>query len=274
MGHGRIRLSALVALSAVVVAACAGTPSGGHHDVTTQTISHETTQAISVFAPDADGTWPVVVAYHGNEGTAQDMALLSTQVAATGAVVFAPNYRSGDFSQNGLVQTVSDAECAYRYVRTVAADHGGDLQRPVVWVGWSLGAVFAVQAGLDESIDDTGQIITCFGPQPPRPQVIIAVSGCYEDVGPAFDPTQWGNPDARIVLAAGDDDTVCPAAQSQRLTEELKSRHYDVRLVTLKGADHFAPIFHRFENGQLVESPGEPAGKEVLRLITEALAAK
>jgi dienelactone hydrolase len=269
MAHGRRRLPTALAVL-VVLAACGDPASDDGYDVTTQTVSDETTQTISVFAPDADGSWPVVLAYHGNEGTRADMALLGERVAAAGAVVFTPDYRSGDFSENGLIETVTDVECAYRYVRSIAADHGGDLQRPVVWVGWSLGAVWAVQGGLDETIDDTGTILPCT-PEVPRPDVVVAVAGCYEEVGQGFDPDQWGNPDARLILVAGSDDTVCPAAESERVTQELRARHYDVRLVTLEGADHFAPVFHREENGHLVESPDEPAGQEVLRLITDAL---
>jgi dienelactone hydrolase len=271
MVHGRRRLTAVFALSVVVAAACGDTSSDDGYDVASQTVSDETTQSISVFAPDADGSWPVVLVYHGNEGKREDMALLGERVAAAGAVVFAPDYRSGDFSEHGLIETVTDVECAYRYVRSIAADLGGDLHRPVVWVGWSLGAVWAVQGGLDETIDDTGTILTCT-PEVPRPDVIIAIAGCYEEVGQGFDPEQWGNPDARLVLVAGADDTVCPAAESRRVTEELRSRDYDVRLVTLDGADHFAPVFHAYENGDMVEAPDSPAGAEVLQLITDALA--
>ncbi|GAA3178747.1 hypothetical protein GCM10010531_35880 [Blastococcus jejuensis] len=260
----------VVAVSVLVASACGGTPPDDGYRVTSQTVSDETTQTISVFAPDTDGSWSVVLAYHGNEGERADMALLGERVAAAGAVVFAPDYRSGDFSESGLIETVTDVECAYRYVRGIAADHGGDLQRPVVWVGWSLGAVWAVQGGLDETVDDTGTILPCPS-DAPRPDVIIAVAGCFEEVGPGFDPDQWGNPDARLILVAGEADTVCPAAESQRVTEELRARDYDVRLVMLEGADHFAPVFHREENGRLVDAPDEPAGQEVLRLITDAL---
>ena len=272
--HRRLRLAALAA-SAAMVAACGGTGPDDDlgYDVTADTISDETTQDIEVFAPDAHGAWPVVVAYHGNEGNAGQMALLAEGVASAGAVVFVPNYRSGDFSQQGIVNLARDAECGYRYARTVAPDYGGDLAEPVVWVGWSLGAVFALQAGLDETLDDTGKILTCFS-DAPRPDIIVAVSGCYEDIGPAFDPAQWGNEDAEVILVDGDEDTVCPAAQTDRVAKELRTRHYDVRLVTIEGADHFAPVFHRYEDGQMVESPDEPAGQEVQRLVTDAVTGK
>ena len=263
MINGRRRLTAVLALPvvlSVVVAACGSSPADEGHDVTMETISDETTQSISVFSPDADGSWPVVLVYHGNEGSREDMALLGERIAAAGAVVFAPDYRSGDFSEGGLIETVSDVECAYRYVRSVAAEHGGDLGRPVVWVGWSLGAVWAVQGGLDETVDDTGTILPCT-PEVPRPDVIIAISGCYENVGPGFDPEQWGNTDARIVVVDADGDTVCPAAQSERVTDELRARHYDVRHVTLEGADHFAPVFHREADGRWSTPPTSPPGR-------------
>ena len=183
-------------------------------------------------------------------------------------------YRTDLSSEEGVVDLVRDTECGYRYVRTIASDHGGDLTRPVVWVGWSLGAVFAIQAGLDESIDPSGEIISCFA-QAPRPDVIVAISGCYSDVGQPFDPAEWTNNDARITIIAAENDTVCPASESERVTEELRTHGYDVQFVMLDDADHFAPVLHRSvgdEGEQLVVSPDEPAGEQVLQLITDLLA--
>ena len=56
------------------------------------------------------------------------------------------------------------------------------------------------------------------------------------------------------------------------VTEQLRARGYDVQFVMLKGADHFAPVFHRKVNDELVISAEEPAGEEVLQLITDLLA--
>jgi poly(3-hydroxybutyrate) depolymerase len=50
----------------LVAAACGDGDSGdGGLDVTSDTVSHATTQDILVFAPDAEGSWPVVVVMHG-----------------------------------------------------------------------------------------------------------------------------------------------------------------------------------------------------------------
>jgi hypothetical protein len=39
----------------------------------------------------------------------------------------------------------------------------------------------------------------------------------------------------------------------------------------LEGADHFAPVLHHSVNEEMVVAPDEPAGNEVLQLITAAL---
>jgi dienelactone hydrolase len=270
MPHSRRHLLVIGAAAAVVIAACGGGGSDGGYDVSSQAVSDATTQSISLFEPDAEGSWPVVLAFHGFNGSAEQMAPLAERLAAAGAVVFAPNYRTDLSSEQGVVDLVRDAECGYRYARTVAPDHGGDLDRPLIWVGWSLGAVFAVQAGLEESLDPTGQFLSCFA-EAPRPDIIFAISGCYYEVGQPFDPEKWGNPEAQITVIAGQDDTVCPASQSEQATEELAARGYDVDFVMLEGADHFAPVLHHSVNEEMVVAPDEPAGNEVLQLITAAL---
>ena len=39
----------------------------------------------------------------------------------------------------------------------MAADYGGDLDQPVTFVGWSLGATAALGIGLTDNIDPTGE---------------------------------------------------------------------------------------------------------------------
>jgi hypothetical protein len=62
-----------------------------------------------------------------------------------------------------------------------------------------------------------------------------------------------------------------PCPQSEQATEELAARGYDVDFVMLEGADHFAPVLHHSVNEEMVVAPDEPAGNEVLQLITAAL---
>jgi hypothetical protein len=63
---------------------------------------------------------------------------------------------------------------------------------------------------------------------------------------------------------------VCPASQSQRAAGELRSGGYDVRYVLLEGADHFAPVFSRDRNGDMVLAPDEPAGDRIVELVVDA----
>jgi dienelactone hydrolase len=157
----------------------------------------------------------------------------------------------------------------------VAGDFGGDLERPVTFVGWSFGANYAVQGGLDEQLDPSRRFISCFN-DVPRPDVVVAVSGChYEFAGQPtslLDPLQWGNPGAHLVLAAGADDTVCPAWQSEQLAAELRTRGYTVQYELLQGADHFAPVFLADGDGGTVPAPDAAAGDRTVQLITAAVA--
>ena len=53
----------------------------------------------------------------------------------------------------------------------------------------------------------------------------------------------------------------------------MRSAGYDVDLVMLEGASHFAPIFGDLVDGKLVASDG-PAGERTLEMILNAIAAR
>jgi dienelactone hydrolase len=275
----RIRVVEVTACVGLLAAACGGgaadrgDPAGGGLEVSSQVVEHETTQDVWVFAPDAAGTWPVVVAMHGLDGNGEDMAEIATRLAAEGFVVFAPTYRTDLSTQEGIEQGGRDVECAYRFARSVAADYGGDLARPVTFVGWSLGASAALALGLTEPIDPAGEL-ACFG-EVPRPDVVVAISGChYEHDGVAadmIDPSGWGNTDAAIQLVAGEDDTTCAAWQSEDAAAEIRSAGYDVDLVTLQGANHYGPVFHDVVDGRFVVVPDEPVGEQTVEVILDAI---
>jgi len=215
------------------------------------------------------------MAYHGLGGDRGQMAELGRRLAASGLLVFAPDVRTDVSTQQGIVDAANDSECAYRYARRVARDYGGDLHLPVTFVGWSFGANYAVQGGLDEQLDPTRQFVSCFT-DVPRPDVIVALDGChYEFAGQPstlLDPAEWGNPGAHVVLAVGAADTVCPAWQSEELATDLRSRGYAVQYEVLAGADHFAPVFLAAGEGGTVPAPGSPAGDRTVQLITAAVA--
>ena len=261
----------------VLAAACGGGDSD--YEVTSAVVSDETTQDILVFEPQGEGPWPVVFALHGIDGAAEDMTEIATRLAREGFVVFAPTYRSDVTTNEGLLETVVDVECGYRFIRSIAAEHGGDLDQPMTFVGWSMGATLALQGGLTEEIDPSGEIVSCF-PEVPRADVIVAISGCHYDfdfgeeaVVDFYNPSAWGNEDADVVLVAGDADTNCPPRHSEGAAAELRSAGYNVELEMLQGADHFAPVFHDYVNGKMIEAPDDPAGEQTVEVILDAIAA-
>jgi dienelactone hydrolase len=244
--------------------------------VTSQVVSDATTQDIHVFAPQGTGTPPVVVALHGIDGSGQDMGEFATRLARAGMVVFAPTYRSDLTTADGLSQAGYDIACGYRFARTTASQHGGDLTQPVTALGWSLGADFAVLGGLSAagpSPDDP-----CPGDTTP-PDVVVGISGCYyeyegEPISWFDDVSSLGNKGADFLLLAGDQDTTCPAWQSERLASALRDAGYHVDLVRLTGADHYAPIFQEVRNGQLQAVANDPAGRRAVRAVLDAIATR
>lgn len=272
-----ISLTVSVLVGGLLMSSCGGDSSsedGGFH-VTSQVVSHEATMDMLVFAPDAEGRWPVIVAFHGIGGTGQDMAEIATRLAREGSVVFAPTYRTNITTQEGIDRAAVDAECGYRFARSIAAEYGGDLDQPVTFVGWSLGASAALAIGLTEEIDPTGEFVSCFG-QVPRPDIIVAISGCHYEGGQLdfVDTEAWGNKGADIFLLAGEKDTNCPPWETEDAAAEMRSAGYEVNLRTLDAADHFAPVFHDLQDGQFVVVANDPAGERTVEVILDAIAAR
>ena len=167
-------------------------------------VSHETTREISVWSPDGTGPWPVVYALHGLGGHHTELAELATQLASNGILVFSAQHSAPDWAA-----TQQNVECGYRFVRTIAEDHGGDLDLPVTFLGFSVGATLALEHGLsEEAYGSEGLFTGCFDGAP-RPDVIVPISGChYEFAGTRFpfESTGWTNLDAHLVLIAGEQD--------------------------------------------------------------------
>jgi fermentation-respiration switch protein FrsA (DUF1100 family) len=127
-------LVVLVAL-AFLAAACGGDDSEDDYGVRSRVVGDENTQDILVFEPDAEGSWPVVLAFHGFNGSADQMAEIGKRLAATGFVVFAPNYRTDLSTEQGIVNAVPDAECGYRYVASRRTTAVTSTVRSPSWAG-------------------------------------------------------------------------------------------------------------------------------------------
>ncbi len=272
-----ISLTVAVLVGGLLLSSCArdSDSEDGEFHVTSEVVSHEATKDMLVFAPDAEGPWPVVVAFHGIGGTGQDMAEIATRLAREGSVVFAPTYGTDITTQEGIDRAAVDAECGYRFARSIAAEYGGDLDQPVTFVGWSLGASAALGIGLTEELDPTGEFVSCFG-QVPRPDIIVAISGCHYEGGQLdfVDTEAWGNKEADIFLLAGENDTNCPPWETEDAAAEMRSAGYEVNLSMLDGADHFAPVFHDLQDGQFVVVANDPAGEQTVEVILDAIAAR
>jgi dienelactone hydrolase len=272
-----ISLTVVVLVGGLLLSSCArdsGSENGEFH-VTSEVVSHGATKDMLVFAPDAEGPWPVIVAFHGVGGTPEDMAEIATRLAREGNLVFAPTYATDITTQEGVDRAAVDAECGYRFARSLAAEYGGDLDQPVTFVGWSLGASAALAIGLTEEIDPTGEFVSCFG-QVPRPDIIVAISGCHYEGGQLdfVDTAAWGNKEADVFLLAGEKDTNCPPWETEDAAAEMRSAGYEVDLSVLDGADHFAPVFHDLQDGEFVVVANDPAGERTVEVILDAIAAR
>ena len=270
-----ISLATAVLVGGLLLSSCGDSSSeDGEFEVTSEVVSHEATKDMLVFAPDAEGEWPVIVAFHGVGGNPEDMAEIAARLAREGNVVFVPTYGTDITTQGGIDRAGLDTECGYRLARSIAADYGGDLTQPVTFVGWSLGASAALAIALTEEIDPSGRFVSCFS-QVPRPDIVVAISGCHYEGGQLdlVDTSMWGNKEADIILIAGEQDTTCPSWETEDAAAELRSAGYDVDLVMLEGASHFAPIFGDLVDGKLVVSD-DPAGERTLEVILKAIAAR
>ena len=275
---GRARWLLLVGV-ALWVAACGGcgdSSAGPPYLVTREVVSHETTQDILVFAPDAEGSWPIVFALHGLNGTGEDMAETSRRLAERGFVVFALTYRTDVTSEQTAIESARDLVCGGWYASSIADDHGGDLDRPVTVLGWSLGAERALVGGLVDELDPTGDLLPCSIEQA-RADVIVAVAGCHYEFGDMqfdFDPSGWSNKDATIVMAVGEDDTTCESWQTEQASEELRSHGYDVDFVVFDDADHFSPMYLDYVDDELVLDADHPAGDQLVETVVDAVNAE
>ena len=197
-----MRKAILIGLLPMILVAC-GNPS---FEVTSTTVSDRTTQDVWVWAPDGDGSWPVVFAVHGSESKAKDLEVLATELASHGVVVFAADTRTVPFNAPNYEQ---DVECGYRFSRTIADEYGGDLTQPVTFVGFSLGATAVLYHGHGAQFGPDGWYDECFEVTP-RPDVVVAIAGCHKKFDYPVGAREWGNPDADVVLVSGSEDTDCP----------------------------------------------------------------
>lgn len=255
--------------------------------VMTEGLTGPDTQEIVVWAPDAEGPWPVVMFLAGWEGKGIHYAQTAEMLAGQGVVVFAPDYRSKDIVTADWKNPYRDAECAYRHIRTVASEYGGDIDQPITISGHSLGANIAMTLVLFESeFGSDGPFSSCPA-QVPRPDQVVELAGCHFKSGVdgsefPFTPktSGWTHFDAPIHLVVGSDDTVCEPWQSEEAAATLAVDGYEnVELTVIDDADHFDVMFMGYEGdnewyepgGEWFAKPNDPGGVAAVQAILDTI---
>ena len=260
----------LPALVVVALAACAGDGgSGPPYDVSSRVVRDELTQDIRVWAPAGGGKWPVVFAVPGISGHKSDFDRVGPALARRGVAVFASDYRT-----NGTADQMNrDLQCGYRFVRSVANQYGGDLTQPVTGLGYSFGATPVIGALQDKLSDPRGSEEDCLLGVP-LPDVVAGVNGCYyawQGHPQAFPVGMLDRRDAKVLLVAAEADQTCPAWQSSKAAGALKDAGFDTSLVTIAGANHYAPVFHDVVDGEWVTVPNASAGQTTVQAVLDAI---
>jgi acetyl esterase/lipase len=278
----RAGLVLVLLLSMVAGAGCSeGGDAEPPYPVSSTVVSHETTQEISVFAPEAEGSWPVAYLLHCYDCNREDSAEMGRQLASHGVVAFVPDYRSTHpLRMGGYLE--KDLECGYRYARSIAHEYGGDLDQPVTFVGDSFGSTVALGVGTSESyFGPTGEYDTCFAGTP-RADVVVAIGGCYYEYEgePVYNHVEsmvehaegrlW---DGKLVFVVGESDDICHAWQSEGVVAALQAAGYDAELHVMAGGDHHNVVFWTQNDGEWITVPDDPVGKQVLQLILDRIEA-
>lgn len=257
----RLAVLLLPVIAGFVVVGCAS--DGQTFEVTATVVSHDTTQDIWVWAPDTEGSWPMIYALHGTGGTGDGLAATASSLASHGYVVFAPTWRSE-----------MDAECSYRYGLSIAEEYGGDPNQPITYIGHSLGASAILTGGLDDAAYGPGGTYNeCFDGGA-RPSLLVPISGChyeYEGNEFGFDPVAYSEQGVNIVLVVGTEDTVCEPWQSHDATAALNDIGYSAELIEVDDGNHANVVFYEIVNDEWIVVPDDPIGQEVVDIILDAI---
>jgi len=270
-------LQAAITVSAMtlLLAASPMQASDEQFEVTTDVVSHEDTQDVHVWAPATEGDYPVVYAMHGTGGFGTDWDVIAPALAAEGVVVFGTDWHSIEAENGRLDHAIADLECGHRFAREIAADYGGDLDQPFVFVGHSIGAEMGLGGALNDAmLGPGGTYDTCFtGVE--RPDALVAIGGCYYEYGGEqfpVDPAVYGTGDASIVFVGGEDDDICAAWQSADAAEVFAAAGHDATYVEVPRATHLTIIGHDFIDDEWLTLPDEPAAAMVVEVILDTIA--
>lgn len=270
----RVRIAgAVVATVATTVAACSSGPAGPSYDVRTEVVRDDTSQDVRLWAPtgDTEGAWPVVFLLPGISGHKSDFDLLGPALAEHGVVVFATDYRT----PGTLESLAEDLACGYRVAVSTAEDYGADPEAPVTALGYSYGAYWMLAGALSEATTGGDSVADTCAQGLRLPDVVVGLNGCYysRQFTP-FSTEELVRREADVLVIASSDDRNCSPQESEQVTADLTAAGFRATLTTLSDADHFAALFHGFDDGDAwVDVPDSPAGERTVDLVLGAIEA-
>ncbi len=208
--------------------------------------------ALDIYRPrDASAAAAVVVFFYGGSwkrGSRDQYRFVGSRLAENGMLAVGADYRT--FPQAGFPAFMDDAAQAVAWVKTHAAEYGGDPAKLYI-AGHSAGAQIAGLLGTDKHyLERAGVPIGGIAG-------VIGLSGPYDfnvgtEYAPIFGPpSQW--PKAQTVnyvdgdeppflLIHGTDDRVVETKDSTELADKLRAAHVPATLVLLPDAGHSAPL--------------------------------
>jgi len=222
---------------------------------------------LDAFVPD-ETDFPIALVVHGggwcSGDKAGDEAPILAALSKAGWGWFSINYRLAP--QHRWPAAAEDVNTALEWVRTHAAEWGGDPQR-LVLIGYSAGGHLAVRAALRA---DKGKVSAVVGFAAPIDMVadIARRGGLSPSMQALLDETElspaaWEklrqisplhdvHPDAPpFLLLHGTEDKSVPYAQSLALKEKLEADGVACDLITLKDAQHRLADWKKYDPAYL-----------------------
>ncbi|MEU1309579.1 alpha/beta hydrolase [Streptomyces cinnamoneus] len=239
-------------------------------------MTYETTTApngklVDVHRPapaPAAGPVPTVLLWHGTGPDERDVLRpLATAVAALGALVLVPDWRS-DEPDRGRAHLLASLE----YARARAASFGGDGERMVL-AGWSAGAPAALGVALHPEVAGGW-----------RPSAVVGIASRYDVPArttgtPPLTDLAAGTPGVPVpvpvALVHGTADALMDPAHSRAARDALMAHRWPVLSEEIPGADHAGAIMTEYDPARGRCRPSEDervraAGELTARTIARA----
>ncbi|MGO9110497.1 MAG: alpha/beta hydrolase fold domain-containing protein [Thermoguttaceae bacterium] len=235
---------------------------------------------LDLYLPEkSTGRLPLVVWIHGGAWRAGSKEYPpALWLVGRGYAVASINYR---FSQHALFPAqIEDCKAAIRWLKAHAERYSIDPDHIGVWgasAGGHLVALLGTTAGVRKLEGSGGNaeqtsrvqaVVDWFGPadmatmggqaEPPDSPVAQLIGGPaakYPEKARQASPLTYVSKDsAPMLIMHGDQDTIVPLDQSERLAAALKKAGVEARLNVIHGNGHGGPGFDNEESRKLIES--------------------